>query len=283
MQMSFFWDTCVSSRGCAVVVDGRVARITPLRHALVPPPMSAAAILFPSPLVSVAIGELPPLAPASTSQQDAASASSTATAKGEQGQGVVGSGGTTSCMGRPSADGNDSTDGRASQDLDLDDDLDQDVDGDGVFNKAAANAMPFGGLSAEGHGKMCMHPDLADEDADAESSQYDADVDEVIAGLGACGRVWVARSVERDLWEETLQEATDERLAAGLRPMHAPAPAGFPGAHLALLPSALDSQVRAVAQYGHAYKLRARHAANGAKGGEGLCPSSWPRRVYRYG
>lgn len=45
--VSVTWDTCVSERGTAVVVDGRQLLLTPLRLGLVPPPMCAARVALP--------------------------------------------------------------------------------------------------------------------------------------------------------------------------------------------------------------------------------------------
>jgi hypothetical protein len=47
----------VSAKGTAVVVDGRRLLMTPLRHALVPPPMCAAAAELPAPAVALALGD----------------------------------------------------------------------------------------------------------------------------------------------------------------------------------------------------------------------------------
>ncbi|EFJ51885.1 hypothetical protein VOLCADRAFT_87528, partial [Volvox carteri f. nagariensis] len=67
------WDTCVSERGTAVVVDGRGLLLTPLRHGLVPPPMCAARVDLPEAAVDVAIAALP--APRAPSASTASSSS----------------------------------------------------------------------------------------------------------------------------------------------------------------------------------------------------------------
>ncbi|GIL71049.1 hypothetical protein Vretimale_4117 [Volvox reticuliferus] len=53
------WDTCISERGTAVVVDGQGLLLTPLRHGLVPPPMCAARVALPEAAVDVSIASLP--------------------------------------------------------------------------------------------------------------------------------------------------------------------------------------------------------------------------------
>ncbi|GIL52022.1 hypothetical protein Vafri_7984, partial [Volvox africanus] len=64
--LSLVWDTCISERGTAVVVDGRYLLLTPLQHGLVPPPMCAARVALPEAAVDVSIASLPAPGDAST-------------------------------------------------------------------------------------------------------------------------------------------------------------------------------------------------------------------------
>ena len=54
-QVSFGVQNCVSERGTAAVIDGAKLLVTPLRLAIVPPPLSAVALLAPAPVSCVAI------------------------------------------------------------------------------------------------------------------------------------------------------------------------------------------------------------------------------------
>ncbi|GFR43051.1 hypothetical protein Agub_g4057, partial [Astrephomene gubernaculifera] len=128
-QIGLVWDTCVSERGTAVVVDGRRLLLTPLRHGLVPPPMCAAGVALPEAAVDVCIGSLP--APGS-------------------------------CEGA-------------------------------------------GAAAAAGGGSGCCPPG----DAAAEEN---GEEDEVVAALTSRGRLVLVRSVEGDLWQESLED--QEALAA---------------------------------------------------------------------
>ncbi|GLI58497.1 hypothetical protein VaNZ11_000228 [Volvox africanus] len=71
--LSLVWDTCISERGTAVVVDGRYLLLTPLQHGLVPPPMCAARVALPEAAVDVSISSLPAPGDASTSPAPATS------------------------------------------------------------------------------------------------------------------------------------------------------------------------------------------------------------------
>jgi len=53
--VSFSWECCVSSLGTAAVVDGTSVLLTPLRQSIVPPPLCAAAVACPAPVVVVAL------------------------------------------------------------------------------------------------------------------------------------------------------------------------------------------------------------------------------------
>lgn len=54
-QVSFGVQGCVSERGTAAVIDGARLLVTPLRLAVVPPPLSAAVLTTPAPIFYVAI------------------------------------------------------------------------------------------------------------------------------------------------------------------------------------------------------------------------------------
>jgi elongator complex protein 1 len=53
--ISFTWESCVSSYGTAAVVDGSSVLLTPLRQSIVPPPLCAAAVACPAPVVVAAL------------------------------------------------------------------------------------------------------------------------------------------------------------------------------------------------------------------------------------
>lgn len=53
--LKFVWDVNVSTKGTAVVIDGRNALVTPLRQCIVPPPMAAVMVGTVAPIISVAI------------------------------------------------------------------------------------------------------------------------------------------------------------------------------------------------------------------------------------
>ncbi|PNG99531.1 hypothetical protein TSOC_014688, partial [Tetrabaena socialis] len=69
-QVCLAWDTCVSERGTAVVVDGRRLLLTPLRHGLLPPPMCAAYVELPEAAVDVCISALPAAGASSPEEAD---------------------------------------------------------------------------------------------------------------------------------------------------------------------------------------------------------------------
>lgn len=54
-QVSFGVQNCISDRGTAAVIDGAKLLVTPLRLAIVPPPLSAVTLLAPAPVSCVAI------------------------------------------------------------------------------------------------------------------------------------------------------------------------------------------------------------------------------------
>jgi elongator complex protein 1 len=51
----FGLEACASERGTAAVIDGRRLLLTPLRLALVPPPLAAAELRAPAPACCVAL------------------------------------------------------------------------------------------------------------------------------------------------------------------------------------------------------------------------------------
>ncbi len=53
--ISFIWECCVSAYGTAAVVDGTSVLLTPLRQCIVPPPLCAAAVACPAPVVVAAL------------------------------------------------------------------------------------------------------------------------------------------------------------------------------------------------------------------------------------
>ena len=53
--LSFTWECCVSALGTAAVVDGPSVLLTPMRQSIVPPPLCAAAVACPAPVVAVAL------------------------------------------------------------------------------------------------------------------------------------------------------------------------------------------------------------------------------------
>lgn len=55
LQVHFRLAGCVSERGTAAAIDGRRLLLTPLRHALVPPPLCAAELRVPAPACCIAL------------------------------------------------------------------------------------------------------------------------------------------------------------------------------------------------------------------------------------
>ncbi|KAH7624735.1 putative Elongator complex protein 1 [Nannochloris sp. 'desiccata'] len=53
--LSFTWECCVSSLGTAAVIDGSSVLLTPLRQSIVPPPLCAAPVACPAPVVVAAL------------------------------------------------------------------------------------------------------------------------------------------------------------------------------------------------------------------------------------
>jgi len=53
--VSFTWECCVSFLGTAAVIDGTSVLLTPLRQSIVPPPLCAAAVACPAPVVAAAL------------------------------------------------------------------------------------------------------------------------------------------------------------------------------------------------------------------------------------
>lgn len=54
-QLQLMWDVTTSDRGTCVVVDGSHVLLTPLRHAMVPPPMCAARAVLPASVVAACV------------------------------------------------------------------------------------------------------------------------------------------------------------------------------------------------------------------------------------
>ena len=54
-RLGLSWQSCVSELGTAVVVDGSLLKVTPLRLTVVPPPMCVVQARLPAPAAAVAV------------------------------------------------------------------------------------------------------------------------------------------------------------------------------------------------------------------------------------